>query len=170
MKKNFIFFFLFSIPFIFFGCAGLPKTIKMEIDKRMESRIESVNLTVSGPGLEQKFTPKKAIKFEELFKRQLTEKNIKMDINSQITLEVILKKYEDGEILKRAISGSLLGYNFGKQAEIAGQFILKKKDKVMKKGDVTVKSSKSGWNFSYGYGGVKMLEKAFIEVIIKSFF
>ena len=86
-----------------------------------------------------------------------------VDAGSKVTLHVVLQKYEDGDVSGRTVSGLLLGINLGKPARIEGVVVVSENQKEVTKATIAVETSKNGFNLSYGYGGAKVLEKAFVQ-------
>ena len=153
------------------GCAGFPKTINVEKRSAINFSSKSINLVVDRtPGLEKIITPEVIKRVELLFNEKFAEKNLALSAGSQITLKVVFEKYEDGSITGRTISGLILGVNIGEPAKIKGQITISENQKEITKADILVESSRSGWNFFYGYGGAEMLEKAFVEETTKLLF
>ncbi len=162
---------LILLSFNLIGCAGFPKTINVEKRSVINFPSKSINLVIDrSPELEKIITPEVIKRVESLFGEKLAESNLALGANSQITLKVVFKKYEDGNISGRAMSGLFLGINVGELAKIEGQITISENQREVTKADILVESSRSGWNFSYGYGGAKMLEEAFVEETIKMLF
>lgn len=159
------------IAFLMAGCAGYPKVINIEkrdmIDIMMLGR---VSLEISKSPGSEKITPEVIKRVESLLKEKLAEKKISIDAGSLVVIKIIFEKYEDGNVAGRGISGIILGVNIGKPAKIAGQVRVSNNGREITKADIEVESSKSGLNFSYGYGGAEMLESAFVEEAIKLLF
>lgn len=159
---------IFSFFLIFFiGCFGFPKRITIE-KKRMISSIESINLIIESSELNE-IKPEVLERFNIIFQEQLAKKNIKLNAHSNYSLKVVFKRYEDGNLLIRGVTGSILGINIGKLAKIEAQVQVLENQKEITKATVLVESSRSGWNFSHGYGGARNLEKAFVKEVIKIF-
>jgi len=153
------------------GCAGFPKTVSVEKKGSIDFSLKSVNLVVDrSPELEKIITSEVIKRIESLFNEKLAEKNFTLSAGSQITLQIVLRKYEDGSVAVRTITGLILGVNIGELAKIEGQITVLEKQREITKADILVQSSRSGWNFFYGYGGTKMLEEAFVEETIKILF
>ncbi|MCX6812977.1 MAG: hypothetical protein NTV77_00575 [Candidatus Azambacteria bacterium] len=165
MKKFLVISVLF---FLIGGCAGFPKTVNVEKRGAINFPSSSVNLVVDRiPGLEKIITPEVVKRVESLFKEKLAEKKLALEASSSVVIRVIFEKYEDGNISGRAVSGLILGINVGEPAKIKGHVTISESQKEVTKADVSVESSRSGWNFSYGYGGAKTLESAFVEETLK---
>ncbi len=160
-----------SVLIFLIGCAGFPKTVSVEKKGEINFPSKSINLMIDRPPeLEKIITPEVIERIRSLFNEKLAEKNLALNAGSQITLKTVFEKYEDGNIAGRAITGLILGVNIGEPAKIKGQITVSENQREITKADILVKSSRSGWNFFYGYGGAKMLETAFVEEIIKMLF
>ncbi len=132
---------------------------------------ESLNLVINkSPGLEKIIGPEPIKRIESLFNEKLAEKNITLNANSQITLKILIEKYDDGNVLGRGITGAIFGINIGEPAKIEGQITISENQKKITKANISVESSRSGWNFSYGYSGAKGMEKGFVEEATKILF
>ena len=155
------------------GCAGFPKAVNIEKKGAINSSSKSINLVIDrSPELEKIITSESEIvkRIESLFNEKLAEKNFTLNAGSQTTLQIVLRKYEDGSMAVRTVTGLILGVNIGKLAKIEGQITVLEKQREITKANILVESSRSGWNFSYGYGGAKMLEEVFVEETLKMLF
>ena len=153
------------------GCAGFPKTVSVEKNGAINFPSKSINLVIDRSSELEKIIVLEVIeRVESLFNEKFAESNLTLDANSQIALKIVFKKYEDGNVSGRAISGLLLGVNVGEPAKIEGQVTISENQREVTKANILVESSRSGWNFSHGYGGAKMLEEAFVEETIKMLF
>jgi hypothetical protein len=140
-------------------------------ENALDFQPESVSLSLERPAELEAMTAETISRIESLFMEKLLEKNIKVQDDSRVSLTIIFKKYEDGEVAKRRMSGLILGVNIGEPARIEGEIVVVSKNyKEILRADISVESSKSGWNFSYGYGGAEKLEKGFVEEVIKTLF
>jgi len=104
-----------------------------------------------------------------LSRKSWEKKNIIVNNGSSVWVKVFLKKYEDGNIAGRGISGAILGINLGESAKIEAKVIILENQRKIAEADILVESSKSGWNFSYGYGGAKGLEEGFAKEVVQIF-
>ena len=150
------------------NCSGLPTTTHIYTKNSLNSPPRFIDLVLDKPAELETMRPEIIIRVKSLFEEKLAEKNIALDANSPISLKVSFKKYEDGDLGARVITGLILGITAGELAKIEAEVIIlnKKEAKEIVRADVAVRSSRSGWNFSYGYSGAKGLEKEFIKKVI----
>jgi len=163
---------LLSCIIFLVSCSGLPTKTTVYTKNALDFQPKAISLSLDRPTeLEKAITPETIARIESLFKEKLSEKNIALLADSQISLKIIFKKYEDGDVAGRGISGAILGVNIGEPAVIESEIVVVSKNhKEILKVDISVQSSRSGWNFSYGYGGAENLEKGFVEEVIKILF
>ncbi|MBC8199891.1 MAG: hypothetical protein H8E80_07600 [Desulfobacteraceae bacterium] len=150
------------------GCSGLPRTTTFSLKEDLGYQLRAVNLILDkSPELET-VTPEVIKRIEALFKKGLAENNIILQVESITSLKVNLKQYDDGDVAKRELTGFLLGISIGELAKIEAEVtvISGEEGKIIKKATVLVTSSRSGFNFLYGYGGAEKLEKPFTEEVI----
>ena len=166
-----ILFTLFSCVAFLVSCSGLPTKTTVHTEA-LNFQPKSISLSIDRPAeLEKAMTPGTIARIESLFRKGLLKKNIALHADSQISLEIIFKKYEDGEVEKRQISGFLLGVSVGELAKIEAEIaVVSKNHKEILRADISVESSRSGFNFAYGYGGAENLEKGFVKEVIKILF
>jgi len=162
---------LFFCVFFLVSCSGLPTKTTVYTKNTLDFQLKSISLSLDRPvELKKAITAETIARIESLFKKKLSKKNIAVQAGSPISLEIIFKKYEDGEVAKRRISGLMLGINVGEPAKIESDVVVLKNHKEILRMAILVETSKSGFNFFYGYGGAENLEKGFVEEVIKTMF
>ncbi|MEK7114491.1 MAG: hypothetical protein AAB832_00280 [Patescibacteria group bacterium] len=170
MKTRLLAFFtLFASVVFLSSCSGLPTKTTVHTKNALGFQLKSISLSLNRSAeLEKIITPEITERVESLFKKKLVENNIMISADSQISLKILFKKYEDGNVAARGISGAILGINVGEPAKIEAEVVIVlRSHKEIARADVLVESSRSGWNFSYGYGGAKSIEDGFVEEVIK---
>jgi len=159
---------IFMLIIVVSGCSGLPMNTNIQSEGKISSQPDSVNLFIISNV--EKIATENIKRIELLIRESLKEKNITVNNNSIVAIEISFKQYDDGNIAGRGISGALLGINLGESAKIEVQIVISENKKIITKANILVESSKSGWNFSYGYGGAKGLEKGLVGEIIRVIF